>query len=551
MNMSFNRYNIEKGILTPSPRGRLGRGCAFILLLLTLLCACSQVIQRRSADETKKAAADSLLDRSYALYDSCRFEQAILAGQEALRAYQAIGDSASESDCYSHMTACHQRMGDVESGIEQTLKGLHLDSLRKDRARMSSDYNNLAALYLTAQNARQALPFIQKAIETEEGLEIPEKLSIRYGMACEIYTKLDSTAKALEYIRKAYALDSAAKDSVKMARRLSQQGDALTAAKEYVKAEKSYQQANLLLEAKRSLASLCINHKQLGNLYLKMNRTADARRHLEKSADMARHMGNRYVLQQTLKTLSTIEPNDHQALMLLRESHDLSDSVYSEKTSQMMGSQAARFETLQKEQTIREQQYRLEKQTIWLLLGLLAATFLLILSIILAYVMRARSKAYQTSVNLLRSQYDESISQLLRKNMDEASGEAAEPTVTDDQEAHILLTRLNQIILSRLQDTAFNSEMLADEMYMSKRTLNRRVKEITNIDTACYIREFRIQAARRMLTETQLPVAEICMKCGFDSPSYFSRAFKAATDMSPSVYRKTYRGETSSKAIPE
>ena len=528
--MNLYSDDTQKGILTPSPWGRTGRGCAFILLL-TLLCACSQVIQRRSADETKKAAADSLLDRSYALYDSCRFEQAILAGQEALRAYQAIGDSASESDCYSHMTACHQRMGDVESGIEQTLKGLHLDSLRKDRARMSSDYNNLAALYLTAQNARQALPFIQKAIETEEGLEIPEKLSIRYGMACEIYTKLDSTAKALEYIRKAYALDSAAK--------------------EYVKAEKSYQQANLLLEAKRSLASLCINHKQLGNLYLKMNRTADARKHLEKSADMARHMGNRYVLQQTLKTLSTIEPNDHQALLLLRESHDLSDSVYSEKTSQMMGSQAARFETLQKEQTIREQQYRLEKQTIWLLLGLLAATFLLILSIILAYVMRARSKAYQTSVNLLRTQYDESISQLLRKNMDKASGEAAEPTVTDDQEAHILLTRLNQIILSRLQDTAFNSEMLADEMYMSKRTLNRRVKEITNIDTASYIREFRIQAARRMLTETQLPVAEICMKCGFDSPSYFSRAFKAATDMSPSVYRKTYRGETSSKAIPE
>ena len=82
-------------------------------------------------------------------------------------------------------------------------------------------------------------------------------------------------------------------------------------------------------------------------------------------------------------------------------------------------------------------------------------------------------------------------------------------------------------------------------------TIPACVKEITKIDTASYIREFRIQAARRMLTETQLPVAEICMKCGFDSPSYFSRAFKAATDMSPSVYRKTYRGETSSKAIPE
>ena len=489
---SNNSSPSSRGVQKASPRG----GLVGVVLLLFLLCACSQVIQQRSEKKKKKAVADSLIEHSYALFDSCQFQEAILVGQEALKAYQAIDDSASQSDCYSHMTFCHQRLGDVESGIEQTLKGLHLDSLRNDRARMGSDYNNLAALYITAQNPKQALPFILKAIEMEESLEVPEKLSIRYGMACEIYTKLDSTAKALQYIQRAYALDSAAKDSVKMARRLSQQGDALTAAQQYEKAESSYKQANLLLEAKHSLASLCINHKQLGNLYLKMNRTADARSHLAKSADMARHMNNRYVLQQTLKTLSSIEANDHQALAYLRESYDLSDSVYSEKTSQMMGSQAARFETLQKEQTIREQQYKL----------------------------------------------DESISQLLHKNMDAASEEVTEGHVMDD-ETDILLTRLNQIILSKLSDTSLNSEMLAEEMYMSKRNLNRRVKEITNIDTASYIREFRIQAARRMLSETSLPIAEICMNCGFDSPSYFSRAFKSATDMSPSAYRKTVKME--------
>ena len=535
---SNNSSPSSRGVQKASPRG----GLVGVVLLLFLLCACSQVIQQRSADETKKAVADSLIEHSYALFDSCQFQEAILVGQEALKAYQSIDDSASQSDCYSHMTFCHQRLGDVESGIEQTLKGLHLDSLRNDRARMGSDYNNLAALYITAQNPKQALPFILKAIQMEESLEVPEKLSIRYGMACEIYTKLDSTAKALQYIQRAYALDSAAKDTVKMARRLSQQGDALTAAQQYEKAENSYKQANLLLEAKHSLASLCINHKQLGNLYLKMNRTADARSHLAKSADMARHMNNRYVLQQTLKTLSSIESNDHQALAYLRESYDLSDSVYSEKTSQMMGSQAARFETLQKEQTIREQQYKLERQTIWMLLGLLLATFFLILAIILIYILRARSKSYQSSVHLLRKQYDESISQLLHKNMDAASEEVTESHVMDD-ETDILLTRLNQIILSKLSDTSLNSEMLAEEMYMSKRNLNRRVKEITNIDTASYIREFRIQAARRMLSETSLPIAEICMNCGFDSPSYFSRAFKSATDMSPSVYRKTIKNE--------
>ena len=163
-------------------------------------------------------------------------------------------------------------------------------------------------------------------------------------------------------------------------------------------------------------------------------------------------------------------------------------------------------------------------------------------TIILIYILRERSKSYQSSVHLLRKQYDESISQLLHKNMDAASEEVTEGHVMDD-ETDILLTRLNQIILSKLSDTSLNSEMLAEEMYMSKRNLNRRVKEITNIDTASYIREFRIQAARRMLSETSLPIAEICMNCGFDSPSYFSRAFKSATDMSPSVYRKTIKNE--------
>ena len=33
-----------------------------VVLLLFLLCACSQVIQQRSADETKKAVADSLIE---------------------------------------------------------------------------------------------------------------------------------------------------------------------------------------------------------------------------------------------------------------------------------------------------------------------------------------------------------------------------------------------------------------------------------------------------------------------------------------------------------
>ncbi|WP_417248852.1 helix-turn-helix domain-containing protein [Celeribacter sp.] len=45
--------------------------------------------------------------------------------------------------------------------------------------------------------------------------------------------------------------------------------------------------------------------------------------------------------------------------------------------------------------------------------------------------------------------------------------------------------------------------------------------------------------ARRLLAETDLPVAAIAEKLGFHSPAYFSRAFHKAAGMSPRDYRKS------------
>ena len=84
---SNNSSPSSRGVQKASPRG----GLVGVVLLLFLLCACSQVIQQRSADETKKAMADSLIEHSYALFDSCQFQEAILVGQEALKAYATSG----------------------------------------------------------------------------------------------------------------------------------------------------------------------------------------------------------------------------------------------------------------------------------------------------------------------------------------------------------------------------------------------------------------------------------------------------------------------------
>lgn len=53
-----------------------------------------------------------------------------------------------------------------------------------------------------------------------------------------------------------------------------------------------------------------------------------------------------------------------------------------------------------------------------------------------------------------------------------------------------------------------------------------------------YLIGYRIRAARKLLETTDLPVTEIAMRCGFNSPSYFSKQFRQICAMTPNACRK-------------
>lgn len=52
-----------------------------------------------------------------------------------------------------------------------------------------------------------------------------------------------------------------------------------------------------------------------------------------------------------------------------------------------------------------------------------------------------------------------------------------------------------------------------------------------------YRNEIRINAARSMLTNSDLSISEIAARTGFDDPYYFSRVFKKLTGVSPRAFR--------------
>ncbi len=54
---------------------------------------------------------------------------------------------------------------------------------------------------------------------------------------------------------------------------------------------------------------------------------------------------------------------------------------------------------------------------------------------------------------------------------------------------------------------------------------------------AAYALDLRLAAARRMITDTRHPLAEVALRTGFSSPSTLSRAFRARFGQAPSTLR--------------
>lgn len=81
---------------------------------------------------------------------------------------------------------------------------------------------------------------------------------------------------------------------------------------------------------------------------------------------------------------------------------------------------------------------------------------------------------------------------------------------------------------------------LADITYLSISALERRFKKYLAKTPKQFINEVRLENARRLLVETNLPIAEIANQTGFTDHSYFSRKFSKFFGQLPSAFRTDY-----------
>ena len=87
--------------------------------------------------------------------------------------------------------------------------------------------------------------------------------------------------------------------------------------------------------------------------------------------------------------------------------------------------------------------------------------------------------------------------------------------------------------------------LLAKEVGMSTRQLERLFRRYLNRSPKRYYMELRLQKARNLLMQTDMSVINVALACGFASPSHFSKCYRAHYDTTP--YRE--RGAQASRTI--
>lgn len=97
---------------------------------------------------------------------------------------------------------------------------------------------------------------------------------------------------------------------------------------------------------------------------------------------------------------------------------------------------------------------------------------------------------------------------------------------------HPKLSRVIQTMEQNIEEPITPS-MLASQVSMSTRQLERLFRRYLNRSPKRYYMELRLQKARNLLMQTDMSVINVALACGFSSPSHFSKCYRSQYQTTP------------------
>jgi len=109
---------------------------------------------------------------------------------------------------------------------------------------------------------------------------------------------------------------------------------------------------------------------------------------------------------------------------------------------------------------------------------------------------------------------------------------------------HPKLSQVIQIMEKNIEEP-ISPSVLARDVGMSTRQLERLFRRYLNRSPKRYYMELRLQKARNLLMQTDMSVINVALACGFASPSHFSMCYRAHYNTTPYRERGAHASSSS------
>lgn len=109
------------------------------------------------------------------------------------------------------------------------------------------------------------------------------------------------------------------------------------------------------------------------------------------------------------------------------------------------------------------------------------------------------------------------------------------------------LAEVNQIIENNIDNPELNIDLLSGELGLSRSTLNRKFKGISELSPNEYIRLYRLKKAAAYLKSGKYRINEIVFLTGFSTSSYFAKCFQKQFGVLPKEYINICKDENEQK----
>ncbi|HWK02752.1 MAG TPA: helix-turn-helix domain-containing protein [Puia sp.] len=107
---------------------------------------------------------------------------------------------------------------------------------------------------------------------------------------------------------------------------------------------------------------------------------------------------------------------------------------------------------------------------------------------------------------------------------------------------HDELVAMAQQKIAAAYQEAETIEVMIRDVPASRRNIVRRFKQVIGITPIEYLQKTRVEAAKKLLEQTNQQMTEVMLNSGYNDPKAFRKVFRKTVGMTPTCYREKFHG---------